>query len=213
MTYFMAQYFQIHPQNPQQRLVKRAVEILRQGGVIVYPTDSSYALACRLDDKRALERIRRIRQLGAKHNFTLVCRDLSQVAQFVRVGNEAHRLIRALTPGPYTFVLRATREVPRRFQHPSRKTVGIRLPDHPVAQALLEELQAPLFSTTLILPGESRALEDPGEIRERLEKQVDLVIDSGIIPYEPTTIISLSDDEPEIVRRGKGYDQLETLLG
>lgn len=213
MTYFMAQYFQIHPQNPQLRLIKRAVEILRQGGVIVYPTDSSYALACRLDDKRALERIRRIRQLGEKHNFTLVCRDLSQVAQFVRVGNEAHRLIRALTPGPYTFVLRATREVPRRFQHPSRKTVGIRLPDHPVAQSLLEELQAPLFSTTLILPGETRALEDPGEIRERLEKQVDLVIDSGIIPYEPTTIIALSDDEPEIVRRGKGYDQLETLLG
>ncbi len=209
----MAQYFQIHPENPQPRLIKRTVEILRDGGVIVYPTDSSYALACRLDDKRALERIRRIRHLGEKHNFTLVCRDLSQVAQFVRVGNEAHRLIRALTPGPYTFVLKATREVPRRFQHPSRKTVGIRIPAHPVAQAILEELEEPIFSTTLILPEETQALEDPAEIRERLEKQVDLVIDAGIIPYEPTTIINMSDDRPEVVRHGKDDGRLQSLLG
>ncbi len=213
MTQSMAQYFQIHPQTPQPRLIKRTVEILRQGGVIVYPTDSSYALACRLDDKRALERIRRIRQLGEKHNFTLVCRDLSQVAQFVRVGNDAHRLVRALTPGPYTFVLKATREVPRRFQHPSRKTVGIRIPEHPVAQAILEELKEPIFSTTLILPGQSQALEDPVEIRERLEKQVDLVIDADIIPYEPTTIIVFGDDLPEVARWGKGYERLESLLG
>jgi len=213
MTQSMAQYFQIHPLNPQSRLIRRAVEILREGGGIVYPTDSSYALACRLDDKRALERIRRIRHLGEKHNFTLVCRDLSQVAQFVRVGSQAHRLIKALTPGPYTFVLKATKEVPRRFQHPSRKTVGIRIPDHPVAQAILQELDQPVFSTTLILPGETRALEDPVEIRERLEKQVDLVIDSGVIPYEPTTIIVLSDDLPEVVRRGKDDGRLQSLLG
>ncbi len=212
MTQSMAQYFQIHPENPQPRLIRRTVEILQGGGVIVYPTDSSYALACRLDDKRALERIRRIRQLGEKHNFTLVCRDLSQVAQFVRVGNEAHRLIKALTPGPYTFVLKATKDVPRRFQHPSRKTVGIRIPDHPVAQAILQELNEPIFSTTLILPGETQALEDPVEIRERLEKQVDLVIDAGIIPYEPTTIIVLSDDMPEVVRRGRDDGRLQSLL-
>ncbi|HEB77644.1 MAG TPA: threonylcarbamoyl-AMP synthase [Methylothermaceae bacterium] len=208
----MAQYFEIHPDHPQPRLIKRAVEILRQGGVIVYPTDSSYALACRIDDKKALDRIRQIRQLGEKHNFTLVCHDLSQVSQFVRLSNEAHRLIKALTPGPFTFVLRATREVPRRLQHPSRKTVGIRIPDHPVAQALLEELGEPLFSTTLILPGESQALEDPHEIRQRLEKQVDLVIDGGIVPYEPTTIILLADEEPEVVRWGKGRERLEALL-
>ncbi len=212
MTHPMAQYFEIHPDHPQPRLIKRAVEILRQGGVIVYPTDSSYALACRIDDKKALDRIRQIRQLGEKHNFTLVCHDLSQVSQFVRLSNEAHRLIKALTPGPFTFVLRATREVPRRLQHPSRKTVGIRIPDHPVAQALLEELGEPLFSTTLILPGESQALEDPHEIRQRLEKQVDLVIDGGIVPYEPTTIILLADEEPEVVRWGKGRERLEALL-
>ncbi|GAB4353096.1 MAG: L-threonylcarbamoyladenylate synthase [Methylohalobius crimeensis] len=213
MTYSMAQYFQIHPETPQPRLIRRAVDILREGGVIVYPTDSSYALACRVDDKRALARIRRIRQLGEKHNFTLICRDLSQVSQFVRLSNEAHRLIKALTSGPYTFVLRATREVPRRLQHPSRKTVGIRVPDHPIAQALLAELDEPLFTTTLILPGEKHALEDPEEIRQHLEKQVELVIDARLVPYEPTTVIILTDDLPEIVRYGKGREKLETLLG
>ncbi|WP_026596634.1 L-threonylcarbamoyladenylate synthase [Methylohalobius crimeensis] len=209
----MAQYFQIHPETPQPRLIRRAVDILREGGVIVYPTDSSYALACRVDDKRALARIRRIRQLGEKHNFTLICRDLSHVSQFVRLSNEAHRLIKALTSGPYTFVLRATREVPRRLQHPSRKTVGIRVPDHPIAQALLAELDEPLFTTTLIPPGEEHALEDPEEIRQHLEKQVELVIDAGIVPYEPTTVIIMTDDLPEIVRYGKGRDKLEALLG
>jgi len=212
MTHPMAQYFEVHPDHPQPRLIRQAAAILRRGGVIVYPTDSSYALACRIGDKKALDRIRQLRQLGEKHNFTLVCHDLSQVSQFVRLGNEAHRLIRALTPGPYTFVLKATREVPRRLQHPSRKTVGIRIPAHAVAQALLEELGEPLFSTTLILPGEKRALEDPREIRRRLEKQVDLVIDAGIVPYEPTTIIVLTDEVPEVVRWGKGRERLEALL-
>ncbi len=212
MTEFMAQYFQIHPDNPQPRLIKRAVEILERGGVIVLPTDSSYALACRIDDKRALERIRQIRRLGDKHNFTLLCSDLSQVSQFVRLTNEAHRLIKALTPGPYTFVLRATKEVPRRLQHPSRKTVGIRVPDNTVCQALLAELGAPLFSTTLILPGQERALEEAEEIRDRLEKVVDLVIDSGPIPYQPTTVILLTEEIPEVVRWGKGREKLETLL-
>lgn len=209
----MAQYFQIHPDNPQPRLIRRAVEILQQGGAIVYPTDSSYALACRIDAVKAMERIRRIRQLTERHNFTLVCRDLSQVSQFVRLGNEAHRLIKALTPGAYTFVLRATREVPRRLQHPSRKTIGIRIPDHPVAQALVAELGEPLFSTTLILPGEETALVDPKEIRDRLEKQVDLVIDSGVILYEPTSIVDLTEDVPEVVRLGKGREKLEAVLG
>lgn len=209
----MAQYFQIHPNNPQPRLIRRAVEILQQGGVIVYPTDSSYALACRIDAIKALERIRRIRQLPEKHNFTLVCRDLSQVSQFVRLSNEAHRLIKGLTPGAYTFVLRATREVPRRLQHPSRKTIGIRIPDHPVAQELVAELGEPLFSTTLILPGEEVALEDPEEIRAHLEKQVDLVIDSGFIAFEPTSIVDLTEDVPQVVRLGKGREKLEAVLG
>lgn len=209
----MAQYFQIHPDTPQPRLVRRAVEILEQGGVIVYPTDSSYALACRIDAKQALERIRRIRQLPEKHDFTLVCQDLSQVSQFVRLGNTAYRLIKALTPGPYTFVLVATREVPKRLKHPSRKTIGIRLPDHPVAQALVAELGEPLFSTTLILPGEESALEDPEEIRTRLEKQIDLIIDAGIVPFEPTSIVDLTEEVPQIARLGKGREKLEAVLG
>ncbi len=209
----MAQYFQIHPNTPQPRLVRRAVEILEQGGVIVYPTDSSYALACRIDAKQALERIRRIRQLPEKHDFTLVCQDLSQVSQFVRLGNTAYRLIKALTPGPYTFVLVATREVPKRLKHPSRKTIGIRLPDHPVAQALVAELGEPLFSTTLILPGEESALEDPEEIRTRLEKQIDLIIDAGIVPFEPTSIVDLTEEVPQIARLGKGREKLEAVLG
>ena len=200
----MSQYFEIHPKNPQLRLIHRAVSILQAGGVIVYPTDSSYALACHLGDKKALDRIRKIRLLNDKHNFTLVCKDLAQISNFTKIGNEAFRLIKSLTPGPFTFVLKATKEVPRRLQHPKRKTVGIRLPDQPIAQLLLEELDEPLFSTTLVLPGDETALSDPYEIRQRIEHEVDLIMDSGIIRYEPTTIIVMTDKTPEIVRQGKG---------
>ncbi len=200
----MAQFFEVHPESPQPRLIKRAVEILHQGGVIAYPTDSSYALACHIGDKLALDRIRRIRQLDDKHNFTLVCKDLTQVSNFAKVGNEAYRLIKTLSPGPFTFILNATREVPRRLQHPKRKTIGIRIPDHAIAQQLIEALGEVLFSTTLILPGESESLLDPYEIRDRLEHELDLVIDGGIVEYHPTTIITFSGTGPEIVRQGKG---------
>jgi tRNA threonylcarbamoyl adenosine modification protein (Sua5/YciO/YrdC/YwlC family) len=200
----MAQYFEIHPVNPQLRLIHRTVEIVRDGGVIVYPTDSSYALGCHLDDKRAMDRIRRIRQLDDKHNFTLVCRDLAQISNFAKIGNDAYRLIKSLTPGPFTFVLKATREVPRRLQHPKRKTIGIRVPDHPVAQAILEELNEPLFSTTLILPGEDVSLSDPYDIRSRIEHDVDLIIDAGVVSYDPTTVILMTEKPPQIIRHGKG---------
>lgn len=200
----MAQYFQIHPETPQLRLIRRTVEIIHAGGVIVYPTDSSYALGCRLDDKQALERVRRIRLLDDKHNFTLVCKDLTQISAFAKTGNEAYRLIKSLTPGPYTFILKATREVPRRLQHPKRRSVGIRIPGHPIVQLLMDELGEPLFSTTLILPGEKDALADPHDIRECIAHSVDLIIDAGIVSYAPTTIINLSDKSPEIVRQGKG---------
>jgi len=200
----MAQYFEIHPENPQQRLIHRAVEIINKGGVIAYPTDSSYALACHIGDKQALDKIRRIRQLSDKHNFTLVCKDLTQVSIFTKIGNDAFRLIKRLTPGPFTFILKATREVPRRLQHTRRKTIGIRIPDCPVAQMLLQDLAEPLFSTTLILPGEEEAMVDPYEIRERLEHELDLVIDTGIVEYHPTTIITFEDHGPEIIRQGKG---------
>ncbi len=200
----MAQYFEIHPENPQQRLIHRAVAIINKGGVIAYPTDSSYALACHIGDKQALDKIRRIRQLSDKHNFTLVCKDLTQVSIFTKIGNDAFRLIKRLTPGPFTFILKATREVPRRLQHSRRKTIGIRIPDHPVVQMLLEHLAEPLFSTTLIMPGEDAAMVDPYEIRERLEHEVDLVIDAGVVEYHPTTIIAFEDGGPEIIRQGKG---------
>ena len=200
----MAQFFAIHPENPQLRLIHRAVEIIQKGGVIVYPTDVSYAIACHIGDKQALDNIRRIRQLDDKHDFTLVCTDLTQVSMFTKMGNNAHRLIKALTPGPFTFILDATREVPRRLQHPKKKTIGIRIPDHAVAQSLVKELQEPLFSSTLILPGDEEGLTDPYEIRERLEQELELVIDAGIIPCEKTTIIAFSDHAPEIVRQGKG---------
>lgn len=199
----MAQYFQIHPHTPQERLIRRAVEVIRGGGLIVYPSDSSYAFGCQIDNKDGLERICRIRQLGQEHRFALVCRDLSQISSFARIGNEAFRLIKSLTPGPYTFILKATKEVPRRLLHPKRKTIGIRIPDSPVAQALVKELDEPLFSSTLILPGEAEALADPVEIRERLERQVDLIIDADVVPYEPTTIIGFTEDAPEIIRQGK----------
>ena len=199
----MAQYFQIHPLSPQERLVRRAVEVVRNGGLIVYPSDSSYALGCQIDTKGALERIRLIRQLGQEHRFALVCRDLSQISSFTRFGNEAFRLIKMLTPGPYTFILKATKEVPRRLQHPKFKTVGIRIPNSPIVQALVKELGEPLFSSTLIMPGDDEAMSDPYEIRERLEKLVDLIIDADVVPYEPTTIIGFTEDTPEIIRQGK----------
>ena len=200
----MSQYFEIHPENPQLRLIHRAVEIIRKGGVIVYPTDSSYALACHLGDKQALDKIRRIRQVDDKHNFTLVCKDLTQVATFTKIGNDAYRLIKSLTPGPFTFILDATREVPRKLLHPKKKTIGIRIPSHPVAQLLLEELGEALFSSTLILPGEKKAMKDPFDIRAKLEHELDLVIDAGIIESEETTMIEISSLGIEIMRQGKG---------
>lgn len=200
----MAQYFQIHPKNPQPRLIKRACEIVRAGGVIVYPTDSSYALGCHIGDKGAMERIRRVRQIGDDHNFTLVCRDLSELAQYARVANSDFRVLKAHTPGPYTFILPATREVPRRLQHPKRKTIGLRVPDHAISLALLAELNEPLMSSTLIFPGEQYPPSDPDEIRERLEHQVDLVIDGGPGGTEPTTVVALEDGVTTVTRYGKG---------
>jgi tRNA threonylcarbamoyl adenosine modification protein (Sua5/YciO/YrdC/YwlC family) len=200
----MAQYFQIHPQNPQPRLIKRAVEIVRAGGVIVYPTDSSYALGCHIGDKTAMEKIRGIRAVDQHHNFTLVCRDLSEVALYARLSNTDYRILRAHTPGPYTFILPATREVPRRLQHPRRKTIGLRVPDHIVAQALLAELREPLMSSTLIMPNEEVPLNDPEIIRARLEHQVDLILDGGNCGLEPTTVVVLEDGAVSIARRGRG---------
>lgn len=200
----MAQFFQIHPTHPQPRLIKRAVDIVRAGGVIAYPTDSSYALGCHIGDKEAMERIRSIRRVDDNHNFTLVCRDLSEVAQYARVSNADYRLLKANTPGPYTFILPATREVPRRLQHPKRKTIGLRVPDHVVAQALLAELDEPLMSSTLILPGEDLPLSAPDEIRHRLEHEVDLVVDGGFCGLEPTTVVELENGQATLARQGKG---------
>jgi tRNA threonylcarbamoyl adenosine modification protein (Sua5/YciO/YrdC/YwlC family) len=200
----VAQYFEIHPTHPQSRLIKRAVELVRAGGVIVYPTDSSYALGCHLGDKGAMERIRRIRKLDKDHNFTLVCRDLSELAQYARVGNSDFRVLKAHTPGPYTFILPATREVPRRLQHARRKTIGLRVPDHAITQALLTELGEPLMSVTLILPDETVPPSDAADIRERLEHQVDLVIDGGSCGTDPTTVVALEDGIVTVTRVGKG---------
>ena len=200
----MSQYFQIHPVNPQARLIRQAVEILRADGLIVYPTDSSYALGCHVGDKRGMERIRRIRAIDNKHNFTLVCRDLSEIAIYARVDNSAYRLLRSLTPGPYTFILSATHEVPRRLQNPKRKTIGIRVPDHPIAQALLADLGQPLMSSTLILPGKDIPETEAEEIRERLESEVDLVIEGGHCGFEPTTVIDMSEGAPQVLRQGCG---------
>ena len=199
----MSQVFEIHPQNPQLRLVRQAVEVLRRGGVIIYPTDSAYALGCHIQDKAALQRIIRLRQLDDKHNFTLVCRDLSELATYARVNNTDYRLLKAFTPGAYTFILRATSEVPRLMLHPKRKTIGIRVPDHPVVSALLGELDEPLLSSTLILPRESEPMADIEDIRDTLARQVDLVIDSGFCGLEPTTVVSLVEGVPEVLRRGK----------
>ncbi len=200
----MSQFFQIHPDNPQHRLVRQAVEIIRAGGVVAYPTDSAYALGCLIGDKKAVERIKRIRQLSDKHNFTLVCRDLSELAVYAQVNNSQYRLLKAHTPGPYTFILKGSREVPRRLMHPKRKTIGIRVPECPTAQALLAELNAPIMSTTLLLPGDEQPLLDPYDIRQTLESQLDLVIDGGYCGMEPTTVVSLLDDQPEVIRKGKG---------
>ena len=200
----MSQYFVIHPDNPQKRLIHQSVRIVKEGGVIAYPTDSGYALGCHLGDRQSVDRIRRIRGLDAKHYFTLVCRDLSDVGTYARFDTPEYRLLKKSTPGPYTFILRATREVPRRLMNPMRKTVGLRVPDHPVTHALLEELNEPLLSTTLILPGDTISLNDASEIRERLEHEVDLVIDGGPCGTIPTTVVDLSDTVPHILRKGKG---------
>lgn len=204
IMYPMAQFFEIHSKNPQRRLIHQTIEIIRKGGVIAYPTDSSYALGCQLDDKQALDKIRRIRQLDEKHDFTLICQDLAQASTFSKIGNEAFRLIKTLTPGAFTFIVDATKEVPRRLQHPKKKTIGIRIPDHPIVQLLIEELGEPLLSATLILPGETESMADPYDIRVRLEHELDLVIDAGIIHYEPTTIIGFENNNPLLIRQGKG---------
>jgi tRNA threonylcarbamoyl adenosine modification protein (Sua5/YciO/YrdC/YwlC family) len=200
----MSQYFSIHPDNPQARLIRQAADILRQGGVVAYPTDSCYALGCHLGDKDAVGRIRAIRELDDQHHMTLMCRDLAEIARYARVDNQTYRTLKAHTPGSYTFLLAATKEVPKRLLHPKRATIGLRVPDHPVALALLEELGEPMVSTSLLLPGEDLALSDGEEIRERLQKKVDLVIDSGSCGYGLTSVIDLSGDAPVLVREGRG---------
>jgi tRNA threonylcarbamoyl adenosine modification protein (Sua5/YciO/YrdC/YwlC family) len=200
----MSQFYQIHPDNPQARLIRNAADIIRSGGVVVYPTDSAYALGCQIGDKNALDRIRRIRKLDDRHNFTLVCSDLSEIATYAKVDNAAYRLLRHCTPGPYTFILKATSEVPRRLMHPKRKTVGLRVPDNRIAAALLADLGEPLMSVTLIMPGEEYPMIDPYDIRDTLQHEVDLVIDGGYCGMEPTTVVDLADDTPMVLRVGKG---------
>ncbi len=200
----MSQFFQIHPDDPQRRLIRRAVEIIRDGGVVVYPTDSLYALGCHIGDKAAMGRIRRIRAADKSHHFTLVCRDLSEIAQYARVDNWAYRLLKAHTPGPYTFVLRATSEVPKRLQNPRRKTIGIRVPDNAITRAMLSELDEPIMSSTLLLPDQEIPMTDPAEIRERLEHQVEAIIDGGYCGMEPTSVVDLVGETPEVLRQGKG---------
>ncbi|MEP4892123.1 MAG: L-threonylcarbamoyladenylate synthase [Aliiglaciecola sp.] len=200
----MSQYFYVHPDNPQQRLLRQACEIIRSGGVIVYPTDSGYAIGCQMEDKSALEQICRIRQIGKQHNFTLMCRDMSELSNYARVDNTAFRLIKNNTPGPYTFILKATKEVPKRLQNPKRKTIGIRVPDNIIALQLLEELDEPLMSTTLILPGETQAEFDPEDIRDKLERQVELIINGGYLGEQPTSVIDMSEGGIDIIREGSG---------
>ena len=204
----MSQYLTVHPINPQARLIKQAVESIRQGALVVYPTDSCYALGCQLGDKSSLDRIRKLRQVDDKHNFTLVCRDLSELGNYAFVDNSMYRLLRTYTPGPFTFILRATREVPRRLQVPKRKTIGLRIPDHPVTLALLEELNEPLMSSTLILPGDDVPLNDPAIIQQRLHHQVDLIIDGGNCGFEPTTVVDMVESHYEILRQGRGQIDL-----
>jgi tRNA threonylcarbamoyl adenosine modification protein (Sua5/YciO/YrdC/YwlC family) len=200
----VAQFFSIHTQTPHLRLIKQAVAIVRNGGIIVYPTDSCYALGCHVGDKDAMSRIRTIRQVDDHHHFTLVCRDLAEISTYAKVDNSQYRLLKATTPGSYTFILQATREVPRRMQHPKRNTIGLRIPDHPVVLALLAELGEPLLSSTLILPGDEFPLNDAEEIRERLEHQVELVMDAGSCGIDTTTVIDLTTDVPALIRQGKG---------
>ena len=206
-----SQFFEIHPVNPQNRLIKKVADIVREGGVVVLPTDSSYALVCRLDDKAAVDRIRQIRQIDERHLLTLLCRDLSEVGAYARVDNAAYRLLKAATPGAFTFILHATREVPRRLSHPSRKTIGLRVPDNRIDHALLEELEEPLICTTVILPGDDDPLTEGYAIQERLEKLVDAVVDGGACGLLPTTVFDLTGKEPELVRSGRGDPALVGL--
>jgi len=200
----MSQYFEVHPANPQLRLLKQAAQILHGGGVAAIPTDSSYALVCHLDDKAAAEQLRRIRGVDDRHHLTLLCRDLSELASYARVDNRQYRLLKSATPGPFTFILEATKEVPRRVSHPSRRTIGLRVPDHPVTIALLQLLGQPLLATTLIPPGEREPLNDPEHIRDRYGKSVQAIVDAGACPMQPTTVIDLTGDIPVLVRRGRG---------
>jgi len=200
----MSQYFEVHPDNPQPRLLKQAVQILHGGGIAAIPTDSSYALVCHLDDKAAAEQLRRIRGVDDRHHLTLLCRDLSELASYARVDNRQYRLLKAATPGPFTFILEATREVPRRVSHPSRRTIGLRVPEHPVTTALLELLGQPLLATTLIAPDEAEAMNDPARIRDRYEKVVQAIVDAGACPMRPTTVVDLTGAAPVLVRRGRG---------
>ena len=200
----MTQFFQIHPDNPQARLIKQAAQIIHGGGIVALPTDSCYALVCHLDDKAAVEKLRRIRGIDEKHHLTLLCRDLSEIGAYARVDNKQFRFLKAATPGPFTVILEATREVPRRLSHPSRKTIGLRVPENAIAHALLAELGQPLIGTTLILEGEEDAMTDADGIRDRLEKLIDLIIDGGACSMEPTTVIDLTSDTPELVRQGRG---------
>ena len=200
----MSDFLQVHPSDPEDRNVKQIANVLLAGGVIVYPTDSTYALGCHIGDKGALDRIRRIRQLGDKHNFTLVCRDLSSLASYAQVHNSAYRILKAYTPGPYTFILKATPEVPRRLLHPKKKTIGLRVPDNAIAQAILEKIGEPIMSTSLILPDEDERLVDPYDMRLKIGKLVDLIVDGGICGVEATTMVDLVDGIPEVIREGKG---------
>ncbi len=200
----MAQYFEVHPDNPQTRLLKQAVALLEKGGILAVPTDSSYALVCHLDDKTAIDNLRRIRGVDDKHHLTLLCRDLSELASYARVDNTQYRLLKSATPGPYTFILEASKEVPRRVSHPSRKTIGLRVPDHTVLQELLALYGSALLATTLIAPGETEPMNDANAIRERFEKMIAGVIDAGACALEPTTVIDLTGDEPQLIRQGRG---------
>jgi tRNA threonylcarbamoyl adenosine modification protein (Sua5/YciO/YrdC/YwlC family) len=200
----MSQFFYVHPETPQSRLMKQAVHIIKQGGVVIYPTDSGYALGCQLGDKNALERILQIRHISGEHHFTIMCRDLSELSIYAKVENTAFRLIKNNTPGAYTFILRGTKEVPRRLLNEKKKTVGLRIPDHKIALALLAELGEPLMSSSLILPGREFAESDPEDMRDQLERQVDLILHGGILAGNPTTVIDLSDDNPVVVREGAG---------
>ncbi|HEY3010748.1 MAG TPA: L-threonylcarbamoyladenylate synthase [Micromonosporaceae bacterium] len=200
----MARYFEVHPDNPQTRAIRQVVDVVREGGLIVYPTDSCFALGCQMGNRAGLERIREIRHLDDRHHFTLVCRDFAQLGQLVKISNSVFRLVKSATPGPYTFILPATREVPRRLLHPRKRTVGVRIPDHAVAQALLEQLGEPMLSSTLLLPGEHEPRTNGREIKDKLDHLVDAVVDSGDCGTEPTTVVDLSQPEPDVVRRGAG---------